>query len=133
MKVSIATARRFSESLIQIYAADTANGVLAALADAEADLGPPETAGWLRELLHGHAVHRQSQLERAAGGSRVSAVKLTRREQEVLQRIAMGETDSAIGQALGIASKTASKHVENILRKLGVETRTAAAATMRAP
>jgi DNA-binding NarL/FixJ family response regulator len=129
MKVSLATARRFSESLIRIYAADTPNGVRAALADAEADLGPPETATWLRELLHGHAVHRQSQLGREGAGA--PGVKLTRREQEVLQRIAMGETDAAIGQALGIASKTASKHVENILRKLGVETRTAAAATMR--
>lgn len=133
MKVSLATARRFSESLIQIYAADTPNGVLAALADAEADLGPPETAGWLRELLQGHAAHRQSQLERDALGSRAPGVKLTRREQEVLQRITMGETDAAIGSALGIASKTASKHVENILRKLGVETRTAAAATVRSP
>lgn len=131
MKVSLATARRFSESLIQIYAADSANGVLAALADAEADLGPPETAGWLRELLQGHAAHRQSQLERDAPGSRAPGAKLTRREQEVLQRIAMGETDAAIGSALGIAPKTASKHVENILRKLGVETRTAAAATTR--
>ncbi len=132
MKVSLATARRFSESLIQIYAATSHNGVLAALADAEADLGPPESAGWLRELLHGHAAHRQSQLGRDTPGSRAPGVKLTRREQEVLQRIALGETDAAIGSALGIASKTASKHVENILRKLGVETRTAAAATLRA-
>jgi DNA-binding NarL/FixJ family response regulator len=133
MKVSLATARRFSESLLQIYAADTGNGVQAALADAEADLGPPETAGWLRELLHGHAAHRQTQLERNATGAPASGIKLTRREQEVLQRIALGETDAAIGQALGIASKTASKHVENILRKLGVETRTAAAASLRSP
>jgi len=131
MKVSIATARRFSESLIQIYAADTSNGVLAALADAEADLGPPETAGWLRDLLQGHAAHRQSQLGCDGSGTRAPGVKLTRREQEVLQRIALGETDAAIGSALGISSKTASKHVENILRKLGVETRTAAAATVR--
>lgn len=131
MKISIATARRFSESLIRIYAAGTANGVRGALADAEADLGPPETAGWLRELLRGHAAHRQTQLDHAGPDWRSAGVKLTRREQEVLQRIALGETDAAIGLALGISPKTASKHVENILRKLGVETRTAAAAATR--
>ena len=83
-------------------------------------------------LLQGHAAHRQSQLQTTPAGT-AAAVNLTRREQEVLQRIALGETDAAIGQALGIASKTASKHVENILHKLGVETRTAAAATLRSP
>jgi DNA-binding NarL/FixJ family response regulator len=131
MKVTIATARRFSASLLRIYAAETEAALGAVLADADQDLGPPENAGWLRGLLHGHAAHRRTQLPGRAGGAPALPVNLTRREEEVLQRIALGETDAAIGRALGIASKTASKHVENILRKLGVETRTAAAATMR--
>lgn len=59
------------------------------------------------------------------------AAHLTHREREVLQHVALGETDAAIGRALAIAPKTASKHVENILRKLGVETRTAAVASGR--
>ena len=131
MKVTLATARRFSASLIRIYAAETEAALGMVLVDADQDLGPPENAGWLRGLLHGHAEHRRTQLQRGAGSGPVAPVNLTRREQEVLQRIALGETDAAIGRALGISPKTASKHVENILRKLGVETRTAAAATMR--
>ena len=132
MKVTLATARRFSASLIRIYAADTETALGVVLAAADQDLGPPENAGWLRGLLHGHAEHRRTQLQRGRGNTPARPVNLTRREEEVLQRIALGETDAAIGRALGIASKTASKHVENILRKLGVETRTAAAVTVRA-
>jgi predicted ATPase/DNA-binding NarL/FixJ family response regulator len=48
---------------------------------------------------------------------------LSRREREVLGLVAHGATDSAIGDALGIAAKTASVHVSNIKGKLGVETR----------
>ena len=107
MKVSAATTQRFSESLLQVYAADDETSLQTALAAANAAFTADEPAGWLLGLVHGHAEHR--------------------REQEVLHRIALGETDAAIGLALGISPKTASKHVENILRKLGVETRTAAA------
>lgn len=131
MKVTLATARRFSASLLRIYAAETEAALSVVLVDADQDLGPPGNAGWLRGLLHGHAEHRRTQLQRSAGPGPAAPVNLTRREQEVLQRIALGETDAAIGRALGISPKTASKHVENILRKLGVETRTAAAAALR--
>lgn len=55
---------------------------------------------------------------------------LTAREVQVLQRVATGETDSKIGKVLGISTKTVSKHLEHILHKLGVETRTAAAARL---
>ncbi len=51
---------------------------------------------------------------------------LTPRERQVLQRIALGETDAEVGRALEISTKTVGKHVEHILHKLGVETRTAA-------
>jgi DNA-binding CsgD family transcriptional regulator len=53
---------------------------------------------------------------------------LTPRELEVLHLLATGLTDREIGAALFIASRTASFHVTNLLRKLGVESRTAAAA-----
>ena len=39
-----------------------------------------------------------------------------------------GKTDREIAAALFVSPKTASNHVANILSKLGVETRTAAAA-----
>ena len=55
-------------------------------------------------------------------------VHLTRRELEVLGLILKGMTNRKIGRALGITEKTASVHVSNLLAKLGVANRTAAAA-----
>jgi len=53
--------------------------------------------------------------------------RLTRREQEVLVLVARGLTNRAIAQALGIAEKTASVHVSNVLAKLSLASRTQAA------
>jgi DNA-binding CsgD family transcriptional regulator len=58
----------------------------------------------------------------------LSSLPLTRRESEILAYIAAGKTNPEIGTILGISSRTVSKHVEHILGRLGVETRTAAAA-----
>jgi non-specific serine/threonine protein kinase len=52
---------------------------------------------------------------------------LTPRELEVLQLLAAGLSDREIGEALFIAPRTASFHVTNLLRKLDVDSRTAAA------
>lgn len=53
---------------------------------------------------------------------------LTRREQEVLRLIVEGKTDREIATVLSISTGTASRHVANILHKLDVRTRSAAAA-----
>ena len=53
---------------------------------------------------------------------------LTPREGEVLALIARGLTNRQIAGALYISEKTAGVHVSNILRKLDLPTRTAAAA-----
>ena len=53
---------------------------------------------------------------------------LTARECEVLAMVAAGATNREIGECLYISEKTASVHVSNILRKLGVTTRVEAAA-----
>lgn len=55
-------------------------------------------------------------------------IGLTERELEVLRQLADGRTNRQIGEALFISPKTASVHVSNILAKLGVDSRTAAAA-----
>ncbi len=57
----------------------------------------------------------------------LSSLPLTRRESEILAWVAVGKTNPEIGIILGISSRTVSKHVEHILERLGVETRTAAA------
>ena len=53
---------------------------------------------------------------------------LTSRELVVLRLLATGRTNAQIGAELFISPKTASVHVTNILRKLGVTTRVQAAA-----
>lgn len=52
---------------------------------------------------------------------------LTTREREILHWVREGKRDPEIGIILGISPRTVSHHVESILRKLCVETRTAAA------
>ncbi len=58
----------------------------------------------------------------------VAEVGLTKREREVLRLIVEGQSDKEIGEALFISHRTAMTHVLNILNKLGVNSRTAAAA-----
>ncbi|WP_037573493.1 response regulator transcription factor [Phaeacidiphilus oryzae] len=53
---------------------------------------------------------------------------LTRREIEVLMRIAEGEDTRAIAAGMGIAPSTARTHVQRVLMKLGARTRLEAAA-----
>jgi non-specific serine/threonine protein kinase len=53
---------------------------------------------------------------------------LTKRENAVLRLLAQGRTDRQIAEALAISHRTASGHVASILAKLGLESRTAAAA-----
>jgi DNA-binding NarL/FixJ family response regulator len=82
--------------------------------------------------------------ERVAGELRTRGVRVTRRtvpaprpagpsglsdrEVEVLRLVAAGFTNPQIAAALYISRKTAEHHVSNILTKLGVATRTEAAA-----
>ena len=53
---------------------------------------------------------------------------VTRREAEVLTLLASGRTNRQIAESLYISEKTASVHVDNLLRKLGVTNRIEAAA-----
>jgi DNA-binding response OmpR family regulator/DNA-binding CsgD family transcriptional regulator len=54
--------------------------------------------------------------------------KLTKRESEVLYWATLGKTDKIISEILGSSPRTVNKHMEHVLVKLGVESRTAAAA-----
>ena len=56
------------------------------------------------------------------------ACRLTPREAEVLYWVVKGKTNRDIGDILGTSPRTVTKHLEHVFEKLGVETRTAAAA-----
>ena len=60
---------------------------------------------------------------RAGGGPGLSP-----REVEVLGLIAAGRSNRSIATELVLSEKTVHRHVSNILTKLGVDSRTAAAA-----
>ena len=68
-----------------------------------------------------------AQPEMVRGGETVSRFGLTPREQEVLLLLIEGHSNSEIAGALFISHRTVRNHVTNILAKLGVESRTAAA------
>jgi DNA-binding NarL/FixJ family response regulator len=90
-------------------------------------------AGWLEEEVSALAGRARLQLdeEREAVVSEEideEPFGLTPRERQVLALIAEGATNRQIGAALFMAEKTASVHVSRILSKLGVQSRTQAAA-----
>jgi DNA-binding NarL/FixJ family response regulator len=58
------------------------------------------------------------------------ALALTPRQREVVQLIAQGSADKEIARALGITTATAQKHVTNLLKRLNVPNRAAAAAVL---
>lgn len=59
--------------------------------------------------------------------AKLEPLGLTPREAEILFWVAHGKTNAEIGVILGMASNTVKKHVYNLLPKLGLETRIAAA------
>jgi DNA-binding response OmpR family regulator/DNA-binding CsgD family transcriptional regulator len=81
--------------------------------------GPGETMLLLRQ----QATPRDPAQQR-----RLTGASLTPRETEVLSWLAKGKTNRDIGDILGMSPRTVNKHLEHIFEKLGVETRTAAAA-----
>jgi predicted ATPase/DNA-binding CsgD family transcriptional regulator len=58
----------------------------------------------------------------------IGATSLTKREREVLRLLTQGKSDKEIGDELFISPRTAMTHVANLLGKLEVPSRTAAAA-----
>lgn len=59
---------------------------------------------------------------------RAPAAGLTEREAEVLARVAEGRTNREVAAALVVSEKTVARHLSNIFAKLGLSSRTAAAA-----
>jgi non-specific serine/threonine protein kinase len=98
-----------------------------------AALGEPEFArAWSagRNLTPEQAV--AAALDPFVAPVNLSGLSLTPREIEILRLLATGMTDPAIAAALFVSVRTVENHVARIFAKLGVHTRTAAAAAATA-
>jgi DNA-binding NarL/FixJ family response regulator len=83
----------------------------------------------LRELGADAEAERARQLVEAPGGSGALMLeRVTPREREVLRLLAEGLTNRQIAAQLVVSEHTVHRHVTNILRKLGLHSRAAAAA-----
>jgi DNA-binding CsgD family transcriptional regulator len=65
---------------------------------------------------------------RAALDRRTGCARLSRKERNVLQELARGNTTDEIGLLLGVSPHTVRTHVKNLMRKLGARTRAHAVA-----
>jgi two-component system, NarL family, response regulator LiaR len=63
-------------------------------------------------------------LEEAAKGTPAGRTDITAREREVLEHVADGMGNRELAERLGISTRTAQKHVENLFKKLQVHDRT---------
>ena len=79
----------------------------------------------LRQRLEAHTAAR---VPTTGVHARLLARGLTGREVEVLHWMAEGKRDGEIAVILGISVRTVNRHASHLFAKLGVETRTAAAA-----
>jgi DNA-binding NarL/FixJ family response regulator len=77
-----------------------------------------------------HEAQRASALRRELGGpaSAEAASVLTVRELDVLKLVARGLSNTEIAQRLFLSEHTVHRHLANILRKLDLSSRAAAAA-----
>lgn len=128
---------RYERTGMPIEAARTRLLLAEALAESDEEMAAAEArtaAGVLDNAGLTADADRADALVRSLGGrGRVGPKRvgvLTRREQEVLDLIAEGLTNAEIAERLFISTKTAGNHVSNVLTKLGVRSRTEAAANV---
>ena len=87
----------------------------------------------LLELMRPFLVAIRERFELRAASTSNGVNGLTAREGEILRWVARGKTNREIAGLLVVSAHTVRKHLENIYAKLGVHTRTGAAARAFAP
>jgi len=81
-----------------------------------------QRSAWSRPLLR-----RVRLMTPARDGSAIGGVWITARQQEVLRKVARGQSNDEIAEELGVSIETVRQHMKQILRKTGCEDRTQAA------
>jgi DNA-binding NarL/FixJ family response regulator len=82
-----------------------------------ADVVPPALTG----TLLSHIAQQAAAVRQVPGGA--EAVRMTKREKEIMNLIAEGLSNKEIAQQLNIATYTVKSHVHNILEKLALHSR----------
>jgi two-component system nitrate/nitrite response regulator NarL len=100
------------------------------------DMDPDELVSALRNIVNGETIvapQLAGTLARALQGKSEQPEKatplseLTPREMEIIEHLAIGQSNKVIARELGITDGTVKLHVKAILRKLGVSSRVEAA------
>ena len=123
-----------SARLLEADAAMTAGSAAQAVAavrsayDVATTLGAQPLVADIEALARRVRISLEAPTVYALGERDATRLGLTTREAEVLALVAAGRTNREIGAELYVSDKTASVHVSNILRKLGVSSRVEAAA-----
>jgi len=92
------------------------------------DIPRDELYDAIRNVARGQIVLSQDNMSQLIGLSDGSRVSLSEREIQILERVANGIINKAIGKELSISEATVKTHLSNIYRKLGVIDRAAAVA-----
>lgn len=95
------------------------------------DAEPSDLAAAIATAAAGETVLAPSVAGRLVSRVRTPARALTRRETQVLQMVAEGATNSTVAKTLFITEATVKSHLVQVFAKLGVDSRTAAAAEAR--
>ncbi len=88
-------------------------------------VNPVDLASTLRQVMEGSVFHAVG-LPAQGQGSSASELGLTAREVSILQALARGLSNQAIGKELFVAEQTVKFHLTNIYRKLEATNRTEA-------
>ena len=101
----------------------------------DADMEPASLRRAILGVLAGEPAYARSTIggwlrrQRSCAEAHRSVAALTERQRQVVGMVAQGLADKEIAEQLGIATATAQKHVTNILERLRVTNRAAAAAS----
>ena len=112
---------RLAEALLAAGRIDDGDAALVAALATARDLGAAPLAGALESVARRYR-------RPVAGIRMVSTDLLTPRERSVLELVARGLTNRAVGSELFISEKTVSVHLSRAMAKLGAHSRTEAVA-----
>ncbi|WP_288801013.1 response regulator transcription factor [uncultured Corynebacterium sp.] len=95
------------------------------------DCQPADLREGIRAAARGESIMNPRAMDALMGSMRTPTVTLTAREVEVLERVALGESNRQIARALALTEATVKSHMGNIFTKLGVSNRTSAVNSAR--